>query len=86
MQNCMSIHVKRTTKALIHFNKPGSKQTPPQPWTVHWRKKCYQGCKIICWVSIESEFKPNKKQNPRAFFTAQVDNVHIDSEGTIHIS
>jgi hypothetical protein len=69
----------RTYKTVIHFNKPGSKKG--QPWTVHYRGVCYLVSEIQCQVPMVSEWKPNKKTNPRAFFTAQVSNMKITSAG-----
>lgn len=54
----------------MHFNKHGS--LSGLPWTVHYRNKCYLVSEIRCDVPMVSEFKPNKKSNPRAFFTANV--------------
>jgi len=53
----------------MHFNKDGSKDG--KPWTVHYRGTCYLVSAIKCLVPMLSEWKPNKKSNPRAFFTAQ---------------
>ena len=60
----------RAYKAVMHFNKPGSKSATP--WTIHYRGVCHLVSKIECHVAVTSEWKPNKKSNPRAFFTAQV--------------
>ncbi len=62
-------------KAVMHFNKPGSAKGTP--WTVHWRGTCYIVREIKCQVPMLSEWKPNKKSNPRAFFTARVASVTI---------
>lgn len=77
---------KTRTKAIMHFNKPGSRKDSPLPWTVHWRGKCYPASKIICCVQMESEFKPHKKQNPRAFFTAQIQDIYLDKHDVIILS
>jgi len=66
-------------KAVMHFNKPGSKKGTP--WTVHYRGICYIVSEIRCMVPMVSEWKPNKKTNPRAFFTAQVAELLIDTNG-----
>lgn len=62
-------------KAIMHFNKPGSKNG--NPWTVHFRGVCYVVSSIDCKVPMVSEWKPNKKSNPRAFFTAQASSLEI---------
>lgn len=62
-------------KAIMHFNKPGSKKG--LPWTIHFRGTCYLVKTIKCTVPMVSEWKPNKKTNPRAFFTAQVTGLKI---------
>lgn len=62
-------------KAVMHFNKPGSSKGTP--WTVHWRGTCYLVQEIKCQVPMVSEWKPKKKANPRAFFTAQVASITI---------
>lgn len=68
----------KTYKAIMHFNKPGSKNGTP--WTVHYRGICYLVSEIQCLVPMTSEWKPDKKTNPRAFFTAQVSHLKISSE------
>jgi len=69
----------KTYKAIMHFNKPGSKTG--KPWTVHFRGTCYVVSAIRCMVPMVSEWKPNKKSNPRAFFTAQIVGLIITPEG-----
>jgi hypothetical protein len=68
----------KTHKAIMHFNKLGSKNG--MPWTVHYRGVCYLVSAIQCNTPMLSEWKPNKKNNPRAFFTAQVSSLIISSE------
>ena len=60
----------RTYKTIMHFNKPGSHKGTP--WTIHFRGICYLVKEIVCKVPMKSEWKPEKKSNPRAFFTANV--------------
>jgi len=69
----------KTYKAIMHFNKPGS--TKGTPWTVHYRGACHLVSEIRCKVPMVSEWKPEKKANPRAFFTAQISNLEITPEG-----
>jgi hypothetical protein len=68
-------------KAIMHFNKPGSKQG--KPWTVHYRGTCYLVSEIKCEVPMVSEWKPTRKSNPRAFFTAQVSELTIDNNKAV---
>lgn len=69
----------KTYKAIMHFNKPGSKHGTP--WTVHYKGVCHIVKGIQCQVPMNSEFKPNKKTNPRAFFTAQVSSLEVTDSG-----
>ncbi len=69
----------RRYKAIMHFNKPGAAKGTP--WTVHFRGACYVVREIVCKAPIASEWKPNRKANPRAFFTAQVATVTVDRRG-----
>lgn len=69
----------KTYKATMHFNKPGSKTG--KPWTVHFRGTCYVVPAIKCLVPMLSEWKPEKKTNPRAFFTARVSELIISPNG-----
>lgn len=62
----------------MHFNKPGSRQG--KPWTVHYRGVCHVVSKIECHTPMISEWKPNKKENPRAFFTTSATNVFITKD------
>jgi hypothetical protein len=59
----------------MHFNKPKSGEGTP--WTVHYRNTCYIVKEIRCLVPMISEWKPNLKSNPRAFFTAQASQLNI---------
>lgn len=65
-------------KAIMHFNKPGSSRGTP--WTVHYRGVCHIVAAIDCQVPMTSEWKPNLKTNPRAFFTAQVSDLQITED------
>ncbi len=69
----------KSYKAILHFNKQGSAKN--RPWTIHYRGVCYPAAEINCYVPIVSEFKPEKKTNPRAFFTAQVKKLVIKRNG-----
>lgn len=69
----------KTYKAIMHFNKPGSRNNTP--WTVHFRGVCHVVAGIHCMVPMVSEWKPNRKDNPRAFFTAQISKLEINSDG-----
>jgi hypothetical protein len=70
-------------KAIMHFNKQGASKG--SPWTVHWRGACYGVRHIKCQVPMVSEWKPNKKNNPRAFFTAQVASLRITPDGVAEL-
>lgn len=63
----------------MHFNKPAASKGTP--WTVHYRGACYVVSEIRCMVPMFSEWKPNRKSNPRAFFTAQVKQLFITESG-----
>lgn len=63
----------------MHFNKPGAFKGTP--WTVHYRGVCYIVTEIQCKVPMVSEWKPKRKTNPRAFFTAQVTNLEVTPNG-----
>ena len=65
----------------MHFNKPGASKGTP--WTVHYRGTCYLVSKIKCMVPMASEWKPDKKSNPRAFFTAQITNLKVEGDVAI---
>lgn len=68
----------------MHFNKPASYRGTP--WTVHYRGVCYVVTEIRCQVPMVSEWKPNKKDNPRAFFTAQVAQLTITPDNVAILS
>lgn len=70
----------RPYKAVMHFNKPGSAKGTP--WTVHYRGACHIVSAIRCEVTMSSEWKPTKKDNPRAFFTAKAAELLIERDGT----
>lgn len=70
----------RTYKAVMHFNKPASKAGTP--WTVHLKGVCHVVRAIDCRVPMQSEWKPTRKANPRAFFTARVTSIELTPDGT----
>ena len=72
--------MSRAYKAVMHFNKPASARGTP--WTVHYRGVCHVVRAIDCRVPMVSEWKPDKRENPRAFFTAQVRTLTVTPEGT----
>ncbi len=65
----------RAYKATMHFFKPGKNKG--LPWTVHYRGACHHVAKIVCETVMESEWKPDKKDNPRAFFTTKAKTLEI---------
>lgn len=71
-------------KAITHFNKPGS--VKGKPWTVHYRGVCYVVAAIRCHIPMSSEWKPSRKSNPRAFFTAQASRLEITSDDVAVLS
>ena len=71
-------------KAIMHFSKPGSAQG--KPWTVHYRNVCHIVAGIQCNVPMVSEWKPNSKSNPRAFFTAKVSSLVLTEENIAILS
>lgn len=56
-------------KARIHFNRQGAPKG--WPWTVHTSKECIRAKEVRCKVPTSTAWKPEKKDNPRAFITAQ---------------
>lgn len=68
----------------MHFNKPGSRKGTP--WTVHFRGVCYAVKEIRCLSPMRSEWKPNKRSNPRAFFTTLASELVIDGKGVAVLS
>ena len=71
----------KTYKAIMHFNKTGANKG--SPWTVHYRGACYLVSEIKCMVPMVSEWKPDKKSNPRAFFAAQITSLKMDGNVAI---
>jgi hypothetical protein len=71
--------MKKLYKVIMHFNKQGSKSG--KPCTIHYRGVCYLVNQIKCFVPMVSEFKPNKKSNPKAFFTAQAQTLINNKNG-----
>lgn len=49
----------------LHFNKQKAKDG--YPWTVHYQKKCLPASWVDIKVPSCTIFKPDKRQNPRAF-------------------
>lgn len=54
-------------KHIIHFNR---RATDARVWTVHNSKGCFRLMKLYIQVDAETEFKPEKKDSPRAFIVA----------------
>lgn len=60
----------------MHFNRVSLQRGGP-PWSVHWRGRCYIVDVVECNVPMKSVWRPTKKCNPRAFFTAQVRQLEV---------
>jgi hypothetical protein len=78
MVDGMASKANKYYKAIIHFNKAGSSNN--LPWTIHFKNKCYLVNIINCLVPMVSEWKPNKKTNPRAFFTVRASSLNIEND------
>lgn len=65
----MGMEMERNLTIYIHFNKPGAPKG--YPWTVHTSKACIPAREVIVQVPTSTVWKPNKKENPRAFIKAK---------------
>lgn len=63
-----------------HYNKRG-----PLPWSVHYRGKCYS-CSLVrflCWA--KTEYKADRKSNPKAFVVAYAQGVKfVGTEAVVY--
>lgn len=70
----------RKSKIIIHFNK--QRANKGYPWTVHYKKACIPAKKVIMYGSFTTEWKPEKKSNPRAFIVGW--GLVANDKGTLH--
>lgn len=52
-------------KIRLHYNK--FKALKGFPWTLHTSRKCHSASHVIFNVPVETEEKPENKNNPRYF-------------------
>lgn len=52
----------------LHFNRIAMQRGDPKVWSIRTSKGCFHAEKVVVEVPLETVFKPEKKQNPRAFF------------------
>lgn len=58
----------RPRKFRIHFNRIAMQRGQPDVWSVQLSDRCLHGSKVVMAGNIETEFQPQRKNNPRAFF------------------
>ena len=56
-------------KIRLHYNKHRAKEG--LPWTIHTSKKCIPAAHVTFEVPLETEEKPEKRDNPRYFLVTQ---------------
>lgn len=52
----------------LHFNRINVQRGEPDIWTVHLSDQCIQTKKVICTTPIETVYRGQKAQQPRAYF------------------
>lgn len=57
----------------IHFNRIAMQRGDAAVWSVQTSKGCYHGKEVIVNAPIRTTYKPEKRQNPRAFFSGDGD-------------
>lgn len=63
----------------MHFSRPGSREG--RPWTVHFRGACHVVREVRCEVPMRSEWRPGRRSEPRAFFTATASSLEVTEDG-----
>lgn len=51
----------------LHFNRIAVQRGDPKVWSIRTSKACFHASKVVVEVPLETVFKPDKKQNPKAF-------------------
>lgn len=69
----------KTSKYVVwfHYNKPYSRQTGEDYWSVHFRDTCYFVKSIKCGIPT---FSKNNKRQPRVVMKGYARSVVIDDE------
>lgn len=55
----------------VHFNRIAMQRNDPLVWSVQTSKGCFHAAKVIMSGQIETEFQPQRRTNPRAFFSGR---------------
>lgn len=56
-------------KFRVHFNRIAMQRKQPDVWSVQLSDRCLHASRVDILVPVCTMFNPDKKQNPRAFFT-----------------
>lgn len=55
----------------VHFNRVWMQRGRKDVWSVQLSDRCLHGAKVVMKGRIETEFHPERKSNPRAFFSGR---------------
>lgn len=52
----------------VHFNRIAMQRGDPRVWSIQMSDRCYHARGVMMDVPMRTEYKPEKRDNPRAFF------------------
>lgn len=55
----------------VHFNRIAMQRGNPRVWSIQMSDRCLHAREVWMVVPMRTEFKPDKRTNPRAFFTCR---------------
>jgi hypothetical protein len=55
----------------VHFNRIAMQRRDPLVWSVQLSDRCLHGSKVVMVGRIQTEFKPERRTNPRAFVSGR---------------
>ena len=67
----------------IHYNK--QKSAYGFPWTVRTSKACIPASRVVINTPLEAIYKPEKKNNPRAFLRT-IGFIKLSNDGVVTIN
>jgi glycine/D-amino acid oxidase-like deaminating enzyme len=55
----------------VHFNRIAMQRKDPKVWTIRTSKGCFHAEQVLIQAEVQSNYVPERKHNPRAFFSGR---------------
>lgn len=67
----------------LHFNRIAMQRGDPRIWSLQLSGQCIHAREVICHVPLQTQYRPEKRQNPRAFLTGRGIITHVGDKVVI---